>query len=128
MYEPVCRLKASVKTLLNEFFLSVSLWPFFAVTFFGLTLFSLLRYSRILMSHFDILIYFISKTFLVTNEMIESDQNLQTNTKSINKVAESEIATSRSPRRVKMECWRLKFQNVSDFPSKSSIIHGKKNN
>ena len=28
------------------------------------------------MSHFDILIYFISKTFLVTCEMIESDQNL----------------------------------------------------
>ena len=38
--------------------------------------FSLLRYSRISMSHFDILIHFISKTFLVTNEMIESDQNL----------------------------------------------------
>ena len=76
MYEPVCRLKASVKTLLNEFFLSVSLWPFFAVTFFGQTLFSLVRYSQISMSHLDILVHLISKTFLVTNEMIESDQTL----------------------------------------------------
>ena len=59
-----------------SFFLSVSLWPFFAVTFFRHTLFSLVRYSRISMSHFDILIYSISKAFLVTNEMIESDQNL----------------------------------------------------
>ena len=76
MYEPVCRLKARVKTLLNGFFLSVSLWPFFAVTFLGHALFSLVRYSRISMSHFDVLLYLISKTFLVINEMIESDQKL----------------------------------------------------